>query len=212
MAKRSYALERGGPKVLGLRWGGEMRDFEVTLGAATWKLDRAALAAGATLALPDGSSLLVKKPDRAWYMLFESRNALIVECDGVPVPGSDGEPRVLGRRVGGLILLFGLARSVGLAVLVAQPGVQSLARSFLVVAAEGAILVALGILAVAGRRLPVGLAAGLMSVEVLFTLVWGVAPHPLGVLFEMLVIVHLARGWSRMRPRERRPSLAQVFD
>lgn len=213
MAKRSYALERGGPKGLRLRWGWGMRNFEVALGASTWKLDRPTLAAGATLVLRDGSSLLVKRPDRPWYSI-EPRSSLILEHDGLPVPGSDADPRVVGRRAGGLILFFGGARAIAIsAVLVnARSRGEPIDPTFAIVGAEGALLLVLGFLAIFGRRMPVVIAAGILAAEGLVALGTGGLPNPIGVMIQALVIVHLWRGWKRMEPREKRPSLAQVFE
>lgn len=213
MAKRSYALERGGRKDLRLRWGWGMRNFEVALGASTWKLDRATLSAGATLVLPDGSSLLVKRPDRPWYSI-EPRNSLVLERDGLPIPGSDADPRVIGRRAGGLILLFGGLRAIAITAVLANARSKGepIDPTFAVIGAEGAFLLVLGVLAMFGRRLPVVIAAGLLAAEGLVALGTGGLPNPMGVLIQALVIVHLWRAWKRMEPREKRPSLAQVFE
>lgn len=213
MAKRRYALERGGPKELLLRWGWGMRDFTVELGASRWKVERAALESGTTLVLPDGSSLLVKRPKRPWYSL-DSRSALVVERDGVPVPGSDGDPRVLGRRAGRLILLFGGVRALVImgVLLNARREGEALNPVFTGIAAEGAVLLGLGIVAMFGQRLPVAIAAGVLTVEGLLVLGTGSVTNPMGVFIQALVIVHLVRAWKRMEPRTRQPNLAQVFE
>lgn len=213
MAKRSYALERGGPKSLKLRWGWGMRNFEVALGASTWKLDRPTLVAGATLVLPDGSSLLVKRPDRPWYSI-EPRNSLVLERDGLPIPGSDADPRVIGRRAGGLMLLFGGAKALAMAAVLADTRSKGepIDPTFAIIGLEGASLMVLGLLAIFGRRLPVAIAAGLLAAEGLVALGTGGLPNSMGVMIQVLVIVHLWRAWKRMEPREKRPSLAQVFE
>lgn len=213
MAKRLYRLERGGPKILLLSWGWGMRNFTVQCGPSTWRVERPTLEKGATFVLPDGSSLLVQRPKRPWYSI-DSRSSLIVERDGVPVPGSDGDPRVLGRRAGGLIILFGGFRSLAImAVLLnfRRKG-ESPDPFFATIAVEGAVLIALGVVAMFGRRLPVAIAAGLLAAEGLLALGTGGLPNPMGVLIQTLVIVHLARSWKRMAPRIRQPSLAQVFE
>jgi hypothetical protein len=226
MASRSYALERGGPKALRLRWGFGMRSFEVTFGDRSWPLDRRQLKDGATIVLPDGSSLLVQRLHRPWYSI-DSRSALVVERDGLPVPGSDGDPRVLGRRAGGLIVLFGALRALTLVVMVLSsaetgasprpvglsPGlVPAASRAVLATAAVGGLLLlVLGVLAILGRRRPVVIAAAVLGLEMPLSLVGG-PPNPVGILIQALVAVHLFRTWKRMAPRERRPSLAQVFE
>ncbi len=188
-----------------------MKDFEVAFREAAWKFDRAALATGATIVLPDGSSLLVRSVRRRWWSVG-FRDELHIERDGVPVPGSDGDPRVLGRRAGAIIIFFGLLR-VGLAALwlLFQRGGAS--RAFDLIAVEGVVLVVLGILAAFGRRLPVALAAGVFALEMVLALVNSPAvQNPAGLLIQVLVIVHLVLAWRRMAPRQRQPSLAQVFE
>lgn len=220
MAGRSYRLERDGPKALRLRWNFGMRNFQVSLGDRSWRLERPQLKDGATIVLPDGSSLLVQRLPRPWYSI-DSRSALIVERDGLPLPGSDGDPRVLGRRAGGLILIFGALRGlvvVWLGLVAAQergftsPD-QALAAQVGVAAAvsAGVILIILGVLAILGRRRPVVIAAGVLALEVLLSFSGG-PPNPFGLLIQALVIVHLVRVWKRMEPRQARPTLAQVFE
>jgi hypothetical protein len=212
MARREYALERGGPKELRLRWGWGMKDFEARLGAAAWKLDRPALEAGARLVLPDGSTLLLQRPSRPWYSM-DSRGHLIVERNGLPVPGSDGDPRVVGRRAASLILLFGLVRfAVAGAMIATQPAGSALASNLAIVAALGLALLVLGILAALGKRTPVLVAAVVFGLEALAVIATGSAANPGGVVIQALVIVHLVRAWRRMEPRQPQPSLASVFE
>jgi hypothetical protein len=213
MAKRRYALQRGGPKELQLRWGWGLRNFEVSLGGKRWPIDRSALAAGTTLVLPDGSSLLVKRPRRFWHST-DSSSTLIVERDGIPLPGSDGDPRVLGRRAGRLILFFGGFRAFAItAVLLnARQTGEPVPLVVKAVAAEGVALLALGVVAMFGWRPPLAIAAGLLVAEGLAWLGSGGLPNPVGVMIQALVILHLFRAWKRMAPREKQPSLAQVFE
>lgn len=212
MARREYALERGGPKELQLRWGWGMKDFEARLGSAAWKLDRPALEAGARLVLPDGSTLLLQRPARPWYSM-DSRSQLVVERNGLPVPGSDGDPRVVGRRAASLILLFGLVRfGVAGAMIATQPGDSALVSNLAIVAALGLALLVLGILAAMGKRTAVAIAAAVFALEAVVVIVAGGAPNPGGVAIQALVIVHLVRAWRRMEPRQPQPSLASVFE
>ena len=62
------------------------------------------------------------------------------------------------------------------------------------------------------KRLPVALAAGLLAAEVPLAAVLDGPPNPLWLIIQVLVIVRLVRAWRRMAPREKRPSLAQVFE
>lgn len=212
MATRRYALERGGPKELELRWGFRKRDFEVSFRGSSWKLDRSQLKAGTTLVLPDGSSLLVRWVPPRWYSVAE-RESFLLDRDGVPVPGSDGDPRVLGRGAGWLVMVFALLRLlnlVGLAMDLERG--MPVVPAFVAVAVSEAGLFALGVLALLGKRLPVALAAGILAAEVPLAAVLDGPPNPLWLIIQILVVVRLVRAWRRMAPREKRPSLAQVFE
>jgi hypothetical protein len=213
MARRRFALEQGGPKELELRWGLWKRNFEVAVGGRSWRLDRPQLKAGATLELPNGSSLFVRWVPPRWYTAGE-RDRLLVERDGLPVPGSDGDPRVVGRRAGGLIVVFGLLRALFLTgeLALGESSVGPIQPVVVLVAAAGLAMLVLGILALLGKRLPVVLAAGLLSMEMLAALAVGGFPNPLGLLIQILVIVNLVRAWKRMAPRERRPTLTEIFE
>src|SRR5512138_1146217 len=106
MPKRKFALERGGPKQLRVSWRRGLRDFEVALdGAGAWRLEPAAVRAGAAVTLPGGATLRVQWVKRRWWSIG-FRDALRLERDGVPVPGSDLDPRVVARGGGRLMLLF----------------------------------------------------------------------------------------------------------
>ncbi|HEY6002395.1 MAG TPA: hypothetical protein VIV57_05925 [Anaeromyxobacter sp.] len=211
MAKRKYALERGGPKRLFVRWRRGFKDFEVAFEGKAWKLDPALLAGGASLTLADGSSLLVQRLKRRWWSIG-LRDELHVERDGVPVPGSDGDPRVLGRRAASVLLLFGLLRVLFVGLWFTFQRVGGGGAVLNPVAAEGALLAVLGILAAFGLRLPVLLGAALLVAELLVSVASGLRVGPFALVIQVLVIVHLVRTWRRMRPRERQPSLASVFE
>ncbi len=133
MGKRRFALERGGPKDLRLRWRWRMKDFQVSLGDASWKLDRPSLETGATIVLPDGSSLFVRSVKRRWWSVG-GRDELVIERDGIPIPGSDGDPRIIGRGAARLIILFALLRLgiVALLLLFQRPGTPAVFASSLI--------------------------------------------------------------------------------
>jgi hypothetical protein len=214
MRKRSYALERGQPEALTLGWDPATRDVEVALGDATWRLELpAAKAKGASLFLPDGSKLTVSRTDWRWYTL-EPWHDLDVDRDGVPVPGSPGDPRMVGRRAGGLILFFAAARILILAGGLLGAWGSGERPGLLVVetAIEGALLLLLGILAMMGKRLPVALATAMLAAGVAVVLVAGGRPHPVGLVIHLVLIASMVHAWKRMAPREKQPSLAQVFE
>jgi hypothetical protein len=186
----------------------------VTLDDSAWRLELpASRDEGAPLFLPDGSELRVKRTDWRWYSL-EPLHALDIERDGVPVPGSTGDPLMVGRRAGGLILFFAALRIVILVggLLGAWGSGGRLSALVSLTALEGAILMVLGVLAARGRRLPVALAAGMLAAELALTLVVGGRPHPVGLMIFLVLTGSLVHAWKRMAPRERRPSLAKVFE
>jgi hypothetical protein len=167
--------------------------------------------------LPDGSSLLVRLVKPAWWSVGRHRQ-LLVERDGMPLPGSDGHPLAVGRRAGRLILFLVVLRVLFFMLwrLFDQQG-RSGGGSVGVFGAllplETPILLVLGIAALFGRRLPVALAAGLFALEAFALLVAsGGVPNPFGLLIQVLVTVELVRAWREMAPRQRVPSLASVFE
>lgn len=220
MGRRRYALERGGPKELEVRWGWRRKAFAVSLGGATWNLERARVEAGAPITLPDGSSLALRW-DRRRFWSISFRDELHVERNGVPLPGSDGDPRVIGRRAGRVLLLFGFLRVVfvGLWTVFDRSGpsrVGGLGALGGMMTVAGLGLMVLGVLASFGARLPVLLGALLIGLEELVWLAgWpgnGARLSPTGVVIQVLVIAHLVRAWRRMKPRAEQPSLASVFE
>jgi hypothetical protein len=215
MTERRYALERGGPKDLRIRWRRGFADLEVALGDGAWRLDRAAVDAGASVVLPGGSTLLVHRVRRRWWSVA-LRDDLRVERDGVPVPASDGDPRTIGRRAARLILLLALMRVgfVGLWFVFSRTGPEwagmNVAGAMFLGA--GAALVLLAVLAWLGKRLAVALAAGLFSLELAASYAFLGGRPGIGTLILVLVIVHLVQAWQRMRPRAAQPNLASVFE
>jgi hypothetical protein len=211
MAKRKYALERGGPKRLFLRWRRGFEDFEVTFEGKALRLERAVLEGGASVTLADGSSLFVQRVKRRWWSVG-LRDELHLERNGVPVPGSDEDPRVLGRRAGSVLVFFGLLRFTFIGLWLAFQRGGGGGAGFLLVAAEGVLLAAVGVVAAFGLRLPVIIGAGLLGAELIGAIGAGMTVAPLALLIQVLVIVHLVRSWRRMRPRPPQPSLASVFE
>lgn len=213
MATRKLSLERGGPKRLRVRWGWRMKEVEVSLDGQAWKMDRAGLLAGTSITIPGGSTLFVQSVARKWWSVA-LRDELHVELDGVPVPGSDGDPRVIGRRAASLIALVGILKAllIGLWLVFqqARTGPQPLGT---ILVGSGLFLLALAVLAALGLRLPVLIAACLLGVELVATVAAvGGRVNGLGILIQVLVIVHLVGAWKRMRPRSATPSLAKVFE
>lgn len=99
---RGYALERGGPERVELRWGASFREVRVLFdGADVVTLERRKIPGeGAKVTLPDGSVLSVRL-----------RGVLGIELlrDDVHLPGSDLEPRRVLRNAALLMALAALA-------------------------------------------------------------------------------------------------------
>lgn len=211
MATRKFALERGGPKRLELRWRRGLKDFEVSVDGTTWKLEPDAVRAGAAVALAGGSALFVKWDRRRfWSVAF--RDDLRVERDGVPLPGSDGDPRVIARRASRVILLFGFLRVLFVGLLQAFDPSAVVASGSMLVALSGLVLLALGAVAAFGRRLPLAIAAGLLALELAVMLGMSLRLAPTGIVVQALVIVHLVQSWQRARPRVAAPTLGAIFE
>lgn len=209
MPKRRFALQPGGPKALLVRWRGRLKDFEVEHEGRVWKLDRATVEQGATIALPDGARLAVQSVRRKWWSIA-LRDELRVERAGVPLPGSDGDPRVVCRRAARVIGIFGLLRVLfgGLWALFASGN----AGFTVPVAGAGVLLLGLAVLAALGWRLPIALAAGVFALEVLVAFAVLYKQPNLGTLIQVLVIVHLVDAWRRTRPRPSIEALGAVFE
>ncbi len=203
MGRRRYALERGGPKRIRLRWPLlRLRRLEVTCDdGPTWTLDRRTALQGATLVLPDGSSLFVRYVKRPWYSVG-LRDELAVERDGIPLPGSDGDPRVVGRRAGTLVFILGLLQ------LLAVAAVGGDSPSFPWLLGETVLVLLLGVLGFLGVRVAVLIAAALFALGLPLALVF----TPVGVVVQVAIVVNLFLAWRKMKPREKAPSLREIFE
>ena len=91
MPKRTFALEPGGQKCLGLSWEGYYKNVAVTLGDEVIGviLDREELNAGWQSVLPDGTVLHIQ-----YVQKFLPGAELRILRDGQPLPGSDSDPEI----------------------------------------------------------------------------------------------------------------------
>jgi hypothetical protein len=89
MPTKKFALEDEGPKRLELSWTGMFKNVDVRLDGASIGVvpDRAAMKEGRVFTLPDGSSLSLKLQQSAYNPGLE------VLRNGLPLPGSDADPR-----------------------------------------------------------------------------------------------------------------------
>jgi hypothetical protein len=133
------------------------------------------------------------------------------------VPGSDEDPRVVGRRAASVVGLFGLLRLLLFGLWLAfrgdaRPG-SGLDPWLVVLTVEGATLLALAVAASLGARVAVAAAAALLALELAASLVVGGGRVGGGaVLIQVLVIVHLYQCWQRMKPKVPTANLAAVFE
>ncbi len=215
MPTRRFALERGGAKRLEVRWRFPRRDVRVALDGVPIgePLDRRTFQRGATLGLPDGTGLLVRWAKPEWWSVGLGAE-LRVERQGVPVPGSDGDPRTVGRRAARLAGFFGaLFLAVGLVGSVLSGTDVAFGAAM---AIEGAVLLVLAVLGGFGLRFPILAAAAVLAVDgagqTAFLLAAGSFPNPLGLAIRAAVVVQLFRSWRRMRPLPPPVEYARVFE
>ncbi len=189
-----YALEHGGPKRIEIRWG-RRQDVTVVFDEVTVaSFDRSSLGFGAGVALPDGTKLFLERIPRRWWSIG-MRDELLVERQGTPVPGSDGDPRTIARRAGRLVILFGLLMGLGGTWFIFTRGGAPLLA---LLALEGIVLVPLGLAAAVGRRFPIGAAAFVLVAEPVLGLAMGGELKPAGLVIRALLVAHLLRSWRRM--------------
>src|SRR4051794_19747555 len=97
MPTKKYSLRPGEPprlEITWIQWGRWWKNMTVRLGGVELGTlyTRKEIEAGSTFALPDGSTLEVRRPDAVCSM------DLHVLLDGRPVPGSDLDPVTQVRR------------------------------------------------------------------------------------------------------------------
>jgi hypothetical protein len=196
MKKLRLALDRGGPRRLEVRWGqGPSGGLVLLDSAEVATFDPSRLATGVSVALPDGTALRIERSPRRWWSVA-LRDDLLVDRQGVPVPGSDGDPRTIGRRAARLIALFGVLLVVyGLlwqlfSVESHGPG----SALFL----EGVLLLILAAVAAFGVRTPLLLAALLIAAEATVIVVRTGQFTPTALVVNALVVVYLVQSWLRM--------------
>ena len=115
MPTKKFALEDEGPKRLELSWTGMFKNVDVRVDGASVGVvpDRAAMKEGRLFSLPDGSKLSVKLQQGAFNASLELLR------NGLPVPGSDADPRTQVKVSGQLIyFIAALNALLGMAVLV----------------------------------------------------------------------------------------------
>ncbi len=201
MPKLHYALESGGPKRLELAWEGLYRNFTVKLDSAVIGpvVDAAALAAGHSLTLPDGSSLVLQTQGSRLV------NELRVRRDGQPLPGSATDPAQRVRLASQLILLIA-GLDLGLGLLAEVLSLEALRQigfgwgSFIL----GLLYLGLGLLTLRQRSIAaLVMALFLFSLETVFRLLvpllTGSLPNVLELIVRAIVLFVLAQGIPALR-------------
>lgn len=108
MPSRKHPLEPGGPPRIELAWGAFWKNFTVSLdGREVGRVaDAAALKAGQTFPLGDGTAITVRL-DQGF-----GGAGLLVERDGAPLPGSAGDPAEKLKIAYGLLYFLAAANAV----------------------------------------------------------------------------------------------------
>jgi hypothetical protein len=196
MNKLRLALERGGPKRLEVRRGRGPDGGLVLLDSTeVATFDPSRLDTGVSVALPDGSALRLERVPRRWWSVA-LRDELLVDRQGVPVPGSDGDPRTIGKRAARFIGIFGVL--LILFGMLWELFSRSRNVSATPVMLEGVLLLVLAAVAAFGPRLPILLAALLLAADTVAVLALTGAFPPVGLVVRALIVVHLVRSWKRM--------------
>ncbi|NPC70912.1 hypothetical protein HPP05_14250 [Corallococcus exiguus] len=191
MGSLKLSLEAGAPKRLELTWGLFWKNFEVRfdgrpIGSAP---DAAALKAGVEYRLPDGSTLQVKL-----------KQTLSVLRDGVPVPGSDGDPEQQMRSAGNLLYFLAALNGVlgVLGMVLTNDVLEQLGMGFGAVL-FGAVLGVLGVFTHRRTRWAPAVAIGLYVLDSLLTFIdaaeAGTRPTG-GLLMRAFIIFTLYRAFK----------------
>ena len=205
MPRRRYAVERGGPKRLEIEWG-RGTDVRVSWdGAPPTSFATSQLDAGATVPLPDGTTLFLQRTPRSWWSL-ELRDPLRAERLGAPLPGSDWDPLTIGRSAASLIALLGVLIGGSVALWGVFTKTRLTPGAAVVIGALVLVPLVLAALAASGMRVAIAAAALLLVAQVAFSLTAGARPSAAGIVLRALFLAQFVRAWRRMRPRPSRSS------
>jgi len=116
--KKTYALEKGGPKTLEFSWGIGWKDFTIRQdGDLIGKIpDQKQLKEGNEFTLKDGSRLYVKL--NVGFM----SSGLEVIRNGIPIEGSDADPNTRMKGCFGLLIFIAILDILGAAMVVLSAG------------------------------------------------------------------------------------------
>lgn len=193
MAKLTLALDKGGPKRVELEWGFAFKNLRVRvdgveLGTIATKAE---LEAGRSFVMSDGSSLMVRRTPGLMPVMNVTR-------DGVPLPGSPGDPETHVRGAA-TVLFFIAALNAGLGVVSLVIESDFLARAGIGIASVvfGMVYGGLGYLTLRRSLIALAIGIGLFVLDGVVSLVAGAAagrPPVAMIVMRVFLIVALVRG------------------
>lgn len=196
MAKKTFALESGGPQRLELSWGMFWKNFQVTLDGkpvGTVSGGQKELKQGVEFSLPDGSTLDIQLMQS--FMNVELR----VQRDGVPLPGSASDPEQRVKNAAYLLyFLAGFNTLVGVVAMVINSEVLENMGLGLGSIIFGALVAVLGFFSYRRSRVAMVLAILLYAADGLYTLASysgpGSTPPAAGIIFRIYIIYALVQA------------------
>ena len=200
MPSKSYALDRGGPERLSVSWEGTFKNLTLTFdGSPVASFSSAKeVETPRRLALPDGSELTVELAKVGPFP------ELRLSRDGVPLPGSAGDPQTqLQGAYNMLFVVAGLNAVLGaIAILGDVSSLKSIGAGWGSLVA-GAIYAGLATLVKGRSTLALGVAVALFVVDGLYTFVTAAAarasPPIGGLVARAFFLMPMLRGFSAIR-------------
>ncbi len=201
MPTRQHPLEAGGPPRITLTWGAFWKDMRVRLDDRELGTipDGKALKAGRDFPLGDGTTLHVRLEQGF------GNAGLRVERDGVPLPGTSGDPAERLKLAYGLVyFVAGLNAALGLVAELASIDVLLSIGIGWGTIVTGAIYALLGWFVHKRRsKVALGLAIVLFALDGLLTLAFSVdaggTPPVGGLVVRVFFIVQMARGFGAIQ-------------
>ncbi|WNG17790.1 hypothetical protein [Cystobacter fuscus] len=196
MAKKTFALEPGGPQRLVLSWGMFWKNFQATLDGkplGTVTGGQKELKKGVEFPLPDGSTLHIQFVQS--FMNAELR----VMRNGVPLPGSASDPEQRVRSMAYLLyFLAGFNTLVGVVAMLINSEILESMELGLGSIIFGGLVAVLGFFTYRRSRVAMVLAILLYAADGLYTLATyggsGRSPPTFGILFRIYIIYAMVQA------------------
>lgn len=194
MTKREFALEEGSERRVQLEWRGMWKDFTVSLdGRELGRMNgRLELENGDIYPLEDGTVLEVK-------LTTGLTTELMVTRDGVPLPGTDADPREQVNAASGVVLFIaGLNLVLGFVAELGQVGLLLEIGAGWTSVVLGVVFLGLGLWARKGSKLALILAIVLFTLDgalgLYFTMEAGGTPGTGGVVMRVFLLIAMGKG------------------